>query len=499
MLCVRLIYQLIKNEIKQEFFVKDKKIDLVKLPKNPKNYVLIIDEISMVPPGILDSINNILKAFKKNTKPFGGVQIIVAGDFFQLPPVYKEVPIDNKRFAWQAESWREANFQTCYLQKKYRQDEQELINVLDAIRENNITENTIKFLNSRINATLPSGIEPTRLYTHNINVDAINQKKLNELDSQSKFFSSSSTGKQQDVERLFASFTVSDNLELRICSVVMFTKNNNERGYLNGTTGKIIEFDKDDGFPVVKTQSGMNIVARNDTWTLEDDDGKEIASVSQVPLKLAWAITVHKSQGMTLDAARIDLTKTFEVGQGYVSLSIVKSIDGLILDGYNEKSLEVDKLILSVDHRIKEASNKTQKKIEELIEFRKQHNIKVESPSKATTTLEQKEDKPNHIVTKGQIQYADSFADLVEISQWSAGTLIKHIEQLVEEGEEFDYKNITPSQEIIKLVATAKEALLEKNDKDHFTDKGDLKLKPIFEYLNESIDYNDIRLALLFG
>ena len=461
-------------------------------------HVLIIDEISMVPPGILDSINNILKAFKKSTKPFGGVQIIVAGDFFQLPPVYKEVPIDNKRFAWQAESWREANFQTCYLQKKYRQDEQELINVLDAIRENNITENTIKFLNSRINATLPSGIEPTRLYTHNINVDAINQKKLNELDSQSKFFSSSSTGKQQDVERLFASFTVSDNLELRIGSVVMFTKNNNEKGYLNGTTGKIIEFDKDDGFPVVKTQSGMNIVARNDTWTLEDDDGKEIASVSQVPLKLAWAITVHKSQGMTLDAARIDLTKTFEVGQGYVALSRVKSIEGLILDGYNEKSLEVDKLILSVDHRIKEASNKTQKKIEELIEFRKQHNIKVESLSKATTTLEQKEDKANHIVTKGQIQYADSFADLVEMSQWSAGTLVKHIEQLVEEGEEFDYKNITPSQEIIKLVATAKEALLEKNDKDHFTDKGDLKLKPIFEYLNESIDYNDIRLALLF-
>lgn len=477
------------NEMIAKKYLKKRFLDL---------NVLIIDEISMVPPSILDSINNILKAFKKSTKPFGGVQIIAAGDFFQLPPVYNEVPIDNKRFAWQAESWREASFQTCYLQKKYRQDEQELINVLDAIRENNITQDTRNFLNSRINATLPSGIEPTRLYTHNINVDAINQKKLNELDSQSKFFSSSSTGKQKDVERLFASFIVSDNLELKIGSVVMFIKNNNEKGYLNGTTGKIIAFDKEDGFPVVKTQSGMEIVAHNDTWTLEDDDGKEIASVSQVPLKLAWAITVHKSQGMTLDAARIDLTKTFEAGQGYVALSRVKSIEGLILEGYNEKSLEVDPLILSIDNRIKEASNRTKKKIEELIEFRKQHNIQVEPAFKATATLEQKEEKQNHMITCGQIQYADSFADLVEMSQWSAGTLIKHIEQLAEEGVEFDYKNIAPSKELIKLVATAKEALLEKNDKDHFTDKGELKLKPIFEYLNESIEYDDIRLALLF-
>lgn len=460
--------------------------------------VLIIDEISMVSPSILDSINNILKTFKKSTKPFGGIQIIVAGDFFQLPPVYKEAPLDNKRFAWQAESWREANFQTCYLQKKYRQEEQELINVLDAIRENNITQDTYKFLNSRINATLSSNIEPTRLFTHNINVDAINQNKLDELDSPSKFFVSSSTGKQKDVDRLFASFMIKNNLELKIGSIVMFTKNNNEKGYLNGTTGKIIAFQEDNGFPVVKTQSGMNIVAQNDTWKLENDMGKEIASVSQVPLKLAWAITVHKSQGMTLDAAKIDLSKTFEVGQGYVALSRVKSIEGLILEGYNERALEVDPLILSIDNRIKEASNRTKKKIEELIEFRIKNNIKVEPTFKATSTLVKKEDTVNYMITKGQIQYADSFTDLVEMSKWSASTLIKHIDQLIEEGEEFEYKNVSPSNEVIGLVATAKEALLERNDKTHFNDKNELKLKPIFEYLNESLEYDDIKLALIF-
>ncbi|MCI0500147.1 MAG: hypothetical protein L0Y61_00165, partial [Epsilonproteobacteria bacterium] len=163
----------------------------------------------------------------------------------------------------------------------------------------------------------------------------------------------------------------------------------------------------------------------------------------------------------------------------YVALSRVKSIEGLILDGYNEKSLEVDSLILSIDNRIKEASNRTKKKIEELIAFRKQHNIEAEPVFKATATFEQKEEKSNHMITKGQIQYADSFADLVEMSKWSAGTLIKHIEQLMQEGAEVDYTNIAPSKELINLVATAKEALLEKNDKDHFTEKGELKLKPI--------------------
>ena len=149
----------------------------------------------------------------------------------------------------------------------------------------------------------------------------------------------------------------------------MFLKNNFDRGYVNGTLGKIVGFD-DNEYPIVKTFSGKKIIATPASWTIEEDDVVK-AEISQIPLRLAWAITVHKSQGMTLDAAEIDLSKAFERGMGYVALSRVKTLDGIKLMGFNETALEVNSKVISLEKDLLRQSERTQQHIQTLGVLRK--------------------------------------------------------------------------------------------------------------------------------
>src|SRR5690606_5885963 len=148
-------------------------------------------------------------------------------------------------------------------------------------------------------------------------------------------------------------------LELKEEAMVMFTKNNFEKGYVNGTLGRVISFDSLSGWPVVKTSDGRTIKVEPTTWEVAED-GKVRASIEQVPLRLAWAITIHKSQGLSLDAAEIDLSKSFVYGQGYVALSRVRALSGLKLVGMNPNALQVDPRVSQQDQRFKEESEEAE-------------------------------------------------------------------------------------------------------------------------------------------
>ncbi len=326
--------------------------------------VLIIDEVSMVSPEIFSAMDLILQSFKGSVEPFGGVQVVLSGDFFQLPPVSKTKK--EKRFAWQSPSWRDLKLQSCYLEEKFRQDDNRLIKVLDEIRAGKITNYTHTMLENRLNKELAPNFTPTKLYTHNIDVDRINNIELAKLKTKPKLFVYESKGGKTYIEKIFKSSLVLEELTLKKGAVVIFIKNNHEKGYVNGTTGVVEGFSSLDNMPIVKTTDGAKIKLEYEDWTIENEKSEVLATVSQVPLRLAWAITVHKSQGMTLSSAEIDLSKTFEVGQGYVALSRIKSIDGLKLLGVNPKALIVDPLILHIDPRVKLASKKAQKEIEKL-------------------------------------------------------------------------------------------------------------------------------------
>ena len=474
--------------------------------------VLIVDEISMVSPEMFLAMDKILRAFTKNNVPFGGIQTILSGDFFQLPPISR-VPTD-KRFAWQSSSWKELELKTCYLQEKFRQDDNILISILDEIRSGNVSSNSYDVLNSRFHKELDIDFTPTKLYTHNLDVDRINNDELNKLKNPSKLFKYKSEGTAKNIEKIFKSSLVLEEMTLKKDAVVMFIKNNHELGYVNGTTGVVTAFDMETGLPIVKTSYGSLIKCTLEDWTIENDSGNVTAKVSQIPLKLAWAITIHKSQGMTLDSAEIDLSKTFEVGQGYVALSRIKNIDGLRLMGLNDKALTVDPLILHIDDRIKAASQKASNEVnalspENLEEIFESYILSIDGLIDVEKIQEQEKvlqsekkivsasTSSTHIQTKDLIEYADSIDDLALSRGMSKGTIINHLGILKEQHPELNLDKFLPDENILRRVAEALIKIKERNDQDDFSDDGKPRLKPLFELLDSEVQYDDIKIALL--
>ena len=500
----------IRNEIDESFVqnLLDKKYLQVRFSKLK---VLVVDETSMVSPFIFSAMDTILKAFKKNNKPFGGIQVILSGDFFQLPPISQSQ--DGKRFAWQSPAWRDLDLQTCYLEKKFRQNDDVLISILDEIRSGNISSNTHDVLNSRIGISLDTSFKPTKLYTHNLDVDKINNDELHKLSSDSHDFPFTSQGAKSNIEKIFKSSMVQENMTLKKDAVVMFIKNNPEKGYINGTTGIVIDFSKDENLPIVKLSNGYTVKVAREDWTIENDKGSITAKISQLPLKLAWAITIHKSQGMTLDSAQIDLSKTFEVGQGYVALSRIKNIEGLKLIGFNDTALMVDPLILSIDDRIKQASQKAHNAIsslsdEELSRLSKQYIKKLGGLTNTVEIDQEKkglQSKPRisrdladiHLKTQDLIQESNTLEELSEKRDLGIDTIIKHLGIIKEVDQELSIKKYLSDPDISEVITKAIEIIKTTNNKDDFNEQGVIKLKPIFEALEKKVSYNDIKLVLL--
>lgn len=328
-----------------------------------KTKVLIIDEISMLHAHQLDIVNRICKSFKQPLLPFGGLQVILCGDFFQLPPVAKENT--KAKFVTESFSWQEMRPKICYLDEQYRQEDNEMTKILNAIRGNEVDEQIFGLILTRENKNIATtSIKPTRLYTHNANVDAINNLELQKIKEKSIAYQMYAKGDKKLIEVLKKSCLAPERLVLKKGAMVMFVKNNFDRGYVNGTLGRVTGFDENK-LPIVKVFSGKIIIASPETWAIEDND-KVLASVSQIPLRLAWAITVHKSQGMTLDAAEMDLSKSFEFGMGYVALSRVRTLKGIKLLGINGTALEVNPEIYGLDKKLQKISRDNAKEISKM-------------------------------------------------------------------------------------------------------------------------------------
>ena len=315
-----------------------------------KTAVLLIDEISMLAAHRLDMVNKVCQAFLNNSLPFGGLQIVMSGDFFQLPPIGR----DND-FVYKSKIWSEMDLQVCYLEEQYRHSDKAMAQVLESLRQDDFNLNTLKLLQKRMN--LKSQDKTLKLFTHNIDVDTINQQELAKLDAREAKYLMQGTGDKKILEALKKNCLAPEELVLKVGAQVMFVKNKFSKDktvYVNGTQGVVTAF-AEQNYPVVKLNSGEEILVSPDSWTV-DDELKILAKITQLPLRLAWAITVHKSQGMTLERAEMDLSHCFSYGMGYVALSRLTSLKGLYLLGINEMAYKLDPEVFIYDKELRRLS-----------------------------------------------------------------------------------------------------------------------------------------------
>ncbi len=343
--------------------------------------VLIIDEVSMLSPSALSMIDVICREIKKSSEPFGGIQVVLVGDFFQLPPIVKPVlsniegaEIENDpqimfikepsaRFAYDSPAWGRVNLIVCYLTEQYRQDDRDFLTLLSAIRRNAFGNDHLCRIETRKieHHAAPNGAP--KLFSHNVDVDSVNDEILAKLFGEPQVFVMSSQGPEALVFALKKGCLSPETLCLKAGAAVMFTKNNPKEGFVNGTLGAVEGFGKrspervegHNGYPIIKTRNGRRIEVEPMDWAVEEN-GKIRARITQLPLRLAWAITVHKSQGMSLDEAVMDLSDVFEFGQGYVALSRVRRLSGLYLLGWNERAFQVHPEVLAKDELFRLAS-----------------------------------------------------------------------------------------------------------------------------------------------
>lgn len=338
-------------------------VDLDRMEQNQKLWsrlndakVLVIDEISMLSGPVLDMVDTVLRSMRRSDVAFGGIQVVLCGDFFQLPPISKAE--GKPRFAFTAKVWAEMDIHVCYLTEQFRHEDLLLRDLLNALRSGAISPQLREILTKCVGRTVPEDVP--KLYTHNVDVDRINQVKLDALKGKPMSYTMTTRGNKARITALKQSCLASENLILKEGAVVMFIKNDYTKGYVNGTQGTVTGFDHN--MPMVKVRNGKTYTVEYESWTIKDE-GKVLAEIAQLPLRLAWAVTVHKSQGMTLDAAEIDLSHAFVEGQGYVALSRVRTLAGLFLKGFNEKALMLDPTILREDPITKQESEKNSRRL----------------------------------------------------------------------------------------------------------------------------------------
>lgn len=462
-----------------------------------KAQVLIIDEISMLDGKMLDMVDVICRSARGKGDAFGALQVIFVGDFFQLPPVTRQGDI--MRYAFESFAWDKAKPLICYLSDQFRQEDEQLLALLSSIRRNEIEDDHYTLLNEQTDIVYEN-VEPTRLYTHNADVDAVNNTKLAGLTGKPKTFKMSGRGSKMLLEGLVKNCLSPDTLVLKEDAMVMCTKNNFEAGYVNGTLAKVVSFDNDTGVPIIETTEGKRIAIQTTTWDVIED-GKTLASVEQIPLRLAWAITVHKSQGMSLDAVEVDLSRAFVYGQGYVALSRVRTLAGLKVIGLSANALQVDPKIVRKDAQFRSESEMAEETFVSLegTELSRMHEQFVIAlggklpkdgdikPKK--TSFERVQKESTYALTKQFVLAGKKVSEIAKEREVALSTIISHIEKLAEEKQitAADIKKIIDYKGDFDQVKKDITAAIEKHSAE--------KLKPLYEETGEQYDYELIRLV----
>jgi ATP-dependent DNA helicase PIF1 len=456
-----------------------------------KAHVLIIDEVSMLSAGVLGMVDRVLREVRGHERPFGGVQTVLVGDFFQLPPVAGRG--EEAAFAFEADVFRSLNPLPLYLSEQHRNDDVSLERVLTNIRNGRADHSDISLLMTREAEEAEVGDDVPRLFTHNADVDRINDQKLSALSGSNVVHAMSASGAPTIIESLKRGCLSPETLALKEGAVVMFTKNNPAGSYMNGTLGIVAGFEQGTRYPIVETRDGRRITVLPTEWAVEEG-GKVRAKITQLPLRLAWAITIHKSQGQSLDAAAIDLSRAFEYGQGYVALSRLRTLHGLHLLGWHEHALAVHPSVRARDEAFRALSEEARSAFEGLEEngerARMEENfLRASGGSLTEVEVERAPKKTTFEETLALLTEGKSLEEIKEERNLTLGTVITHLEKLKEGahiGEE-EIRAVTPPR-ILADIEEIEAAFKKAKSK---------ALTPVWKLLKGKYSFDELKLARL--
>lgn len=492
-------------EPKSDFRINKSKLELIRHLQ-----LLIIDEVSMVRADLMDHIDVELRRIRRNSKPFGGVQLLMIGDLQQLPPIAHGGEDELLRqyyktlYFFSSAALKSMKYSCIELKNVYRQTDRHFIDILNHARDCTLTSQDISDLNARY---VP-GFSPKpedgyiRLMTHNRQVDYVNETEMEKLDSKPYTFEAAVTGTFPE-----ESYPTADSLTLKKGAQVMFIKNDPERRFINGTLGEVKSIDKN-SIAVRLAESGTIIDVEPMEWQniryQFDEESKEISSkqigrFKQYPLKAAWAITVHKSQGLTFDKAIIDVHAAFSPGQAYVALSRCRTLDGLVL------SSPVSASVFMRDNAVDAYMNYISRPVEELafsscyeyFEYEKKPEpedvapVKKVKVNKEKPKKEKKEELCDDTGKKlNTFEYSywlynqgNTVEQIAEKRGLNQSTIEGHLARYVASGD-IDVHEFVDVDTLKKVEAYCMEHPEEK------------ALKPIFEHFDAKIPYNVLRMAI---
>ena len=492
-------------EPKSDFRINKSKLELIRHLQ-----LLIIDEVSMVRADLMDHIDVELRRIRRNSKPFGGVQLLMIGDLQQLPPIAHGGEDELLRqyyktlYFFSSAALKSMKYNCIELKNVYRQTDRHFIDILNHARDCTLTSQDISDLNARY---VP-GFSPKpedgyiRLMTHNRQVDYVNETELEKLDSKPYTFVAAVTGTFPE-----ESYPTADSLTLKKGAQVMFIKNDPERRFINGTLGEVKSIDKN-SIAVRLAESGTVIDVEPMEWQniryQFDEESKEISSkqigrFKQYPLKAAWAITVHKSQGLTFDKAIIDVHAAFSPGQAYVALSRCRTLDGLVL------SSPVSASVFMRDNAVDAYMNYISRPVEELafsscyeyFEYEKKpepeevapvEKVKVNKEKPKKVKKEELRDDTGKKLNTFEYSYwlynqGNTVEQIAEKRGLNQSTIEGHLARYVASGD-IDVHEFVDGDTLQKVEAYCMEHPEEK------------ALKPIFEHFDAKIPYGVLRMAI---
>lgn len=297
----------------------------------------VIDEVSMLSGPTLRAAETIARRVRKNSSPWGGMRVIAVGDFAQLPPVN---PFSQtKEWAFLDEVWDQSEFTHVVLGEIMRSSGEKFLRVLGHIRDGAVNDEVTKFLNSRA-TDLPEIFDGTRLFARKDNVERYNMQHLENLEGESTAFITIYSGKAREIENFKKNAPIPDVIHLKEEALVMLRQNDPERRWVNGSLGHIKEIGEEK--LVIELLKGRVIELEKADFTLLDADGTPVVTARNFPISLAWAVTIHKAQGSTLDKIWVDIRRLWEPGQAYVALSRVTDPNELWVEGWDARSIFTD-------------------------------------------------------------------------------------------------------------------------------------------------------------